>query len=291
MRRATLLALFACLTWAPGALARTLQVFPRPGALQRALVRANAGDTLLVHAGHYHGQAVVSDPNVRLLAAVGARPVIDGDCKTNDTIDITAPGVTVRGLTVTGAAEGFGQFPSEVTFNGQRTGTAQDLMVRNSCDAEYGINVIQGSRQQVLGNTVTGFRDSGIYVGQIRQAGHGRPLLVRGNITNHNSRGIIIEFSSGDDIRVINNVMNHNVLKGLGETPPAGLLLNHADNVLVKGNQAHYNGTYGFDLIAGSARDRFIGNDLRRNPRPLHIAAGSGPNCGTGNLPAVFVHC
>jgi nitrous oxidase accessory protein NosD len=291
MRRLVPLIVFGCLLVPGAAAARTLQVFPRGGGLQRALFRANAGDTLVIHAGHYRGQDVVSDRNLQLVAAAGTHPVIDGLCKTNDTIEITAPGVTVRGLTVVGAAEGFGQYPSEVTFDGQPTGTAEDLRVRNTCNAEYGINVIQGSRQQVLSNTVSGFRDSGIYVGQINQSGHGRPLLLKSNVTDHNSRGIIIEFSSGDDIRVISNLMDRNTLKGLGETPPAGLLLNGADDVLVKGNQAHHNGSYGFDLIAGSAHNRFIGNDFRDNPRNLHAAAGSSPNCGSANLPATFGHC
>jgi parallel beta-helix repeat protein len=299
MRRAwglVLLCLSACACVDAGigagaASARTLQVFPHRGALQRALARANRGDTLMIHSGHYYGQSVVSDRGLRLVGAPGAVPVIDGRCKTNDTIEITAPGVTVDHLQVVGAAEGFGSYPSEVNFDGQPTGTAENLVVRNTCNAEYGINVIQGSRQQIVGDFAYGFRDSGIYVGQIHQSGRGRPLLVFGNVADHNSRGIIIEFSSGDDIRVIGNEMNRNTLRGLGETPPAGLLLNGASNVLVRGNQAHHNGRYGFDLIASSAQNDFVGNDFRRNPVDLHVESGSGPNCGSGNLPAKFPHC
>jgi nitrous oxidase accessory protein NosD len=291
MRRAIAATAMMCVAAAAPAGARTVQVFPRRGALQRALLTANAGETLVVHGGHYYGQALVGDPRIKLVGAPGPRPVIDGRCKTNYTIEIAAAGVELRHLTVIGAAEGFGQFPSAVNFDSQPTGSAQDLVVRNTCDAEYGINVIRGSRQQIVENTATGFRDSGIYVGQITQQGRGAPLRVSGNRTDGNSRGIIIEFSHRDDIRVVDNVMNGNRLAGLRETPPAGLLLNGADGVLVRGNKANHNGRYGFDLIAGSSHNRFIGNDFAQNPRNLHVAAGSGPNCGTLNVPDVFAPC
>ena len=280
-----------CSVGAVPAAARTIQVFPGRAALQNALAAANAGDTIVVRAGHYYGQAVVADRGVRLIGAPAPRPVIDGRCKTNDTIEITAPGVTVRHLAVIGAAQGFGQFPSSLDFNAQPTGTAQDLLVRNSCDAEYGVNVVRGSRQQILDNTISGFSDSGIYVGQITQTGRGAPLLVRGNRTVGNSRGVIVEFSKGDDIRVIGNEMDSNRLIGLGETPPSGLLLNGTSGILVQGNTAHHNGRYGFDLIASSAHNRFIANDFTLNPRNLHVEPGSSPNCGLGNLPNVFARC
>jgi nitrous oxidase accessory protein NosD len=290
MRRALATTLCVAATAAPAG-ARTFQVFPRQGALQRALLAANAADTIVVHAGRYSGQALVGDAGIKLLGAPGPRPVIDGRCRTNDTVEIAAPGVTVRHLEVIGAAEGFGQYPSAVDFNEQPTGTAQDLVVRNTCNGEYGINIIHGSRQRIIDDTASGFRDSGIYVGQITQQGRGGPLLVQGNRTVGNSRGIIVEFSHGDDIRVLDNVMDDNRLIGLGETPPAGLLLNGADGVLVQGNRAHHNGRYGFDLIAGSAHNRFIANGFGQNPRDLHVAAGSGPNCGARNVPNVFAAC
>jgi parallel beta-helix repeat protein len=291
MRRAIAATAILCLAAAAGAAsARTIQVFHKRGALQRALAKARPGDTIVVHAGHYFGQALVTVPRIKLIGARGPRPLIDGRCRTNDAIKVEAPDVLVRHLAAIGAAKGFGEFPSAVTFASQPSGTAQDLVVRNSCNAEYGIDIILGSRQQIIGNTASGFADSGIYVGQVVQHGHGAPLLVQGNHTVGNSRGIIVESSHGDDIRVIDNVMDGNTLPGLGETPPAGLLLNAADGIFVKGNQAHGNGSYGFDLRT-SSRNRFIANNFGQNPQNLNVGPGSGANCGTGNVPNVFAPC
>ena len=99
MRRAIAAAAILCsAAAAPAASGRTLQVFPRRAALQSALALAKPGDTIVVHPGHYFGQAIVSDPRIKLLGAPGPRPLIDGRCRTNDTIEVAAPGVTLSHL-------------------------------------------------------------------------------------------------------------------------------------------------------------------------------------------------
>jgi parallel beta-helix repeat protein len=268
---------------------RVISVFPGNNAIQRSLARARDGDTLLIHSGHYFGRVTVTK-RVTLLGAKGSRPLIDGRCKTNDTIEIKTPGVVVARLAVVGAAEGFGLYPSEVNFTSVPSGRAQDLVVRDTCNAEYGINIVQGGEQQIVRNRVSGFSDSGIYAGQIKST-HGGALRIEGNETLANSRGIIVEFSSGVDIRVIGNYMHDNRLRGLGETPPSGLLINGANDVLIRNNRANRNGTYGIDFIASSQHNRLFGNDFRNNPQDVRTETGSGSNCGAGNRPNPFPPC
>jgi parallel beta-helix repeat protein len=268
---------------------RTIAVYSGSNALQRAVAGARAGDTLLIHGGRYTGQVLV-DRALTLRGAPGRRPVIDGRCRTADTIQVQAPGVTVEHLQVVGASEGFGSYPSEVNFTGVPDGRAQDLVVRNTCDAEYGINVVRGGRQQIVANHVSGFSDSGIYVGQIHDT-HGGALRVTANATLHNSRGIIVEFSTGVDIRVVGNDMSDNTLRGLGETPPSGLLINGSHGILIQDNRIERNGRYGIDFIADSTGNRLFGNVVRANPLAIHLESGSGPNCGSGNQPNTVPRC
>ena len=224
-------------------------------------------------------------------AAPGTRPVIDGRCRTADTIEIESPGVEVRHLSVVGAAQGFGSFPSAVNFRATASGRAQDLVVRNTCrTAQYGINVLNGGQLQIVGNRASGFTDSGIYVGTITDT-HGGPLNVLRNEAFGNSRGIIIEFSTEVDIRVIGNDLHDNRLRGEGESPPSGLLINGSRGILIQGNRSNRNASYGIDFKAQSRNNRVLGNDFRANAQAVHVDGESGPNCGTGNLPNPFGPC
>ena len=103
------------------------------------------------------------------MAAGRARPVINGDCGTRVTISVTSAGVTLRRLKVVGASEGFGSYPAEVDFNQVNTGRARGLVVRDTCDAQYGINVFDTGPVQIVNNRARGgFSDAGIYIGGIQ---------------------------------------------------------------------------------------------------------------------------
>jgi nitrous oxidase accessory protein NosD len=268
---------------------RTIDVHPGKHAIEKALDGANGGDTLRIHPGSYGGQVVVTK-RVKLVGVGKQRPLVDGKCRTNDTIEIQSAGVVVKHLKVVGAAEGFGRFSSEVNFDAVPRGRAEDLVVKDTCDAEYGINVIKGGKQQIVGNRAKGFSDSGIYIGQIADT-HGGSLDVKANNTYGNSRGIIVEFSHGVAIHLSNNDTHDNTLKGLGESPPAGILVNGSDGVLFKANRSTANGRYGIDFIAGSHDNRLVGNDFRGNPKAIHVDDTSGHNCGSANHPNPFAHC
>lgn len=277
----------------PGtAAARTIHAFPGRNAVQKAVARARAGDTVLVHRGTYTGQVKITKPiKLQGSAARGTRPVLDGRCRTSYTVEIESPGVVVRHLGVVGAAQGFAPFPSAVNFKATESGRAQDLVVRNTCrTAEYGINVLNGGQLQIIGNRASGFTDSGIYVGTITNT-HGGPLNVLRNEAFGNSRGIIVEFSNEVDIRVIDNDIHDNRLRGEGESPPSGLLIMGSRGILIQGNRSNHNGRYGIDFKTQSRNNRLLGNDFRANPQAVHVDGTSGPNCGIGNVPNPFDPC
>jgi parallel beta-helix repeat protein len=264
---------------------KTWQV--HPGGLRTTLAKANGGDTLVIHSGHYKG-AIVVEKRLTLIGAKGEkRPRIDGLCDAQKTITVAHAGVLLQHLKVVGAGEGFGPFPSEVDFTGLPSGRAVDLVLHNTCNAEYGINVFTSERIDLLRNRASGFEDSGIYVGHIVSTGSGF-LRVNGNETFNSNRGIIIENSAGGRLRVANNRMHDNKRSGLGV--PDGLYINNSDGVVFSGNTIKDNGQHGIEISAGSDNNRFFDNVVAGNPGGNYLDEGSG-NCGSGNHPNPFPSC
>jgi parallel beta-helix repeat protein len=273
---------------APGAPAgggRTIQV--HPGQLQDAVERARGGDTLVIHEGRYRGSLVI-DKGLRLVGAKREkRPLIDGGCETRATILVRAPDVLLRRLHVVGADEGFGAVPSEVDFSGVVSGRAVDLLVRDTCDAEYGINVFGSQQVDLIGNRGRGFSDAAFYVGAISSTGNG-VLRVTRNIGFASNRGIIVEDSAGGRIRIVGNRLNNNTAAGLG--PPTGIFLHRSDGVLLLDNRVRDNGRFGIHLDPDSDRNRLFDNVVLRNPGGNIRNEGSG-NCGARNRPNSLPRC
>ena len=173
--------MLALLLFAGAAEAKKIQVKPKRDAIQKAIDKAKRGDTLVIHEGRYPG-AIAVNKKLTLKKAKGEkRPLIDGQCKTQRTILIAAERVALSGLKVTGAAEGFGSFPSSVDFQGIDRGSVDDLVLRNTCgSAEYGVNVFQGGNIEVTDSNAKGFTDAGVYIGAITDTSSG-PLIVSGN--------------------------------------------------------------------------------------------------------------
>jgi parallel beta-helix repeat protein len=264
---------------------RALQV--HPGQLKAKLAAARDGDTLLVHRGHYRGMFVITK-SVTIAGAKGEpRPLIDAGCKTRAAIFIQHAGVVLRRLSVTGADEGHGSFPSEVDFSGVRSGRAADLRVYDTCDAEYGINVFGSREVDVVDSRGSGFSDSAIYIGGITTTGDG-VLRVNRNESFGNNRGIIVEDSAGGDLRFKDNEVHDNSSAGEGE--PSGIFVHNSDGVLFSGNRVRDNGTYGVHIDANSDDNRFFDNTVSGNPGGNFFDEGSG-NCGSGNQPNPFPAC
>jgi nitrous oxidase accessory protein NosD len=278
---AAAIALSAGILASPAA-ANELNVHPGQRTLQRAIHRAQNGDTLRIHRGHYHG-AVVVDKRLRLVGVSKRRPVIDGDCASHFTVEVNHGGVLLRHLKVIGADDSFES--AEVDFSFEPSGTARGLVLGDRCDADYGINVYRGEAIHVLDNRGSGFDDSGIYIGGIVSTGGGA-LLVSGNHMRGNNRGVIVEDSvESTDIKVLDNTLSENDIPP-GEGTPSGIFVHNSDGVRFARNRLDGNGDgsegYGIQLDSNSDGNRLFGNRARGNDTRNLLDEGSG-NCGAAN--------
>jgi parallel beta-helix repeat protein len=254
----------------PGGSRTIIEVFPGRHALAKAIAHAQPGDVLNIHTGTYREHVTVATPNLTLQAAGDGKVTVDARCKANDTIFITANGVAVKGLTVQGAAEGFGDFPSEIALlNVDQTGLIDRNEAVNTCDAEYGIQVFQSGSIRISNNDTHGFSDSGIYIGAITNTPNG-PLTVVKNLAQFSHQGIIVEDSNGGSIEVLGNAVDQN--------SDAGIFLRNSDHVLIKSNPVQDNGRAGIDIDPGSDHNRIIGNTALGHMFDLENEGGSG-NC------------
>jgi parallel beta-helix repeat protein len=272
--------LAVALAVAPDGIAKSkhrIGVRPGPDAIGRALDRVAGGGVLRIHKGRYHEELTV-EKRVKLVAAGKRRPVIDGDCDAQITLAVRADGVRLKHLKVVGADESAGPFPSEVDFRGVSGGIANDLVVRDTCDAEYGINAFDAGGVEIIGSRAVGFSDAGLYVGEIRSG----PVEVTGNESYGNNRGLIVENSESpvaNYIQVRDNEFHDNNIPGF--TGPTGILINNSDGVVMQGNQVRSNAEFGLHLSPTSDRNVVTNNAIVGNPIDIRDQ-GTG-NCGSGN--------
>ncbi len=247
-----------------------IEVFPGRHAIKKALAIAQAGDVLNIHAGTYKEHVTVSTPDITLQSNNDEKVVVDARCNANYAIFVTADGVTIHGLTVQGAAEGFGDFPSEIGLQGVHgTGLIELTEVRNTCDAEYGIQVFDSGSIRIENNFAHGFSDSGIYLGAITSTPDG-PMVAVKNVVQDSHQGIIVEDSAGGDIEVLGNAVDGNL--------DAGIFLHNSDGVLIRDNLVHDNGRAGIDLDPTSDDNRVARNTSLGNTYDLENEGGTG-NC------------
>jgi parallel beta-helix repeat protein len=260
---------------------QTIEVFPGPDAINNAMSQANAGDTLRLHRGRYH-EALTINKAIHIVGAPGRRPVIDAGCGARDAVAVRTEGVLLRHLKVVGADSGFGVSPAEVDFSGLGQGRAVNLVLRDSCDAEYGINVLASQRIDLVGNRAVGFTDAGFYIGQISTTGSG-VLRVRHNAASHNNRGAIVEDSSGGQIEVTQNSFHDNDIPG--EDKPTGIFLHGSTGVLIASNDVRRNGRYGIWLDLNSDHNTLNDNVSRNNGNPIRNFKDDNHvgNCGSQN--------
>jgi parallel beta-helix repeat protein len=258
---------------APEGPADTIEVFPGPNAIADALGVANPGDILNIHAGTYPENLSVTTEGLTMRAAGDGTVTVDGECQTQYTIEVRTDGLTIQGLRVIGAAEGFGGFPAEVDFSGVSSGTIRDSVLRDTCDAEYGVNLYQTGAVRVIDNVASGFSDAGIYVGAISGTG-GKTLVVRGNRSFGNWLGIIVEESAGGSILVTHNDVHDN--------ERAGIYVPVSDGVVIRNNEVMDNGQGGIELTGGSDH-----NVISRNTALGHtfdLSNDGTDNCFRSNV-------
>jgi parallel beta-helix repeat protein len=258
---------------APGGRA-VIEIFPGPDALKNALASANAGDVLNIHTGTYPEHVAVTTPDLTLRAAGDGEVTVDAGCTASTTMDVRADGTTIRGLRVVGASGGFS--PIEINFGHVATGRVLSSVVEDTCgDAEYGINVFSSQTIRVVGNTATGFGDAGIYIGAILSTQRG-PLVIQGNESYGNVRGIIVENSTGGKIRVTGNDVHDN--------QTTGIWITNSDGVRIDGNLVQNNNYSGIELDSLSDQNLMKANTASGHRYDLANDAGATGNCWVDNV-------
>jgi parallel beta-helix repeat protein len=251
---------------------RKIEVDPGPNAIGKALDRADDGDVLRIHRGRYE-EALGIEKRVRLVAAGKRRPVIDGECLTRSTVEALADGVRLRRLKVVGG------LAIEIDFRGVSGGRADQLVVRDTCDAAYGINVYETGPVKIRNSRAVGFNDAGFYAGEIAAG----PVVLRDSEAHGNNRGVIIENSApaagAVNVRVRDSFFHDNNIPG--RSGPAGILIHNSDGVRLKDNRATDNGTFGIHLTSDSNGNAVLDSSFLGNPFDIRNQ-GAG-NCGSGN--------
>jgi parallel beta-helix repeat protein len=245
---------------------------PGPGAISEAIAAVQPGGKVKIRKGRYRESLLIEKP-VRLIAAGKGRPTIDGICQFPSTITIHSGGVVLKGIKVVGAGT-----HAAVDFSGVPSGRADDLRVKNTCEAEYGINVFSTGAVEITDNRATGFTDAGIYVGDITSTPNGT-LFVGDNVTYGNNKGVIVEFSAGGDIAVFSNEIHDNNIPGVGEQ--VGLFVFDSDGVRIQSNRIRANGQTGLVLTPGADNNAVSDNEITGNP--VDVRNEGAGNCGSGN--------
>jgi nitrous oxidase accessory protein NosD len=272
---AAVLVMIAAVASPVAAKKRKIDVRPGPNAITKALARADNGDVLRLHGRRYR-EPVTIEESVKVVGVGKRRPLIDGECETSLTIAVRADNVRLKRLAVRGADGG--PFPTEVDFRGVSGGRANNVAVRDTCDAEYGINVFDTGPVTIVGSSARGFDDAGFYVGQVTRTPGGRVRVAQSeSLGNH--RGVIVENSAGGEIVVEQSFIHDNRVPIEGSTP-TGVFINNSDGVRVLENEIARNGI-GLDLSPNSDRNSAVFNQLLDNTVDIRNQ-GTG-NCGTDN--------
>ncbi|MDH3453030.1 MAG: nitrous oxide reductase family maturation protein NosD, partial [Gammaproteobacteria bacterium] len=279
--------------------------------LQAAIAAAAPGDTLVVHAGTYHGSVVIDKP---LIVLGGDGSVLDGGGKAR-VLTVDAADTVVRGLTVKNSGSSLADEDAGI------------FVTRKAAGAQIDNNTLQGNligiylkgpdQARVSNNTIVGRRDlrpnergngihlwdtpgsviedndirygrDGIFVTTSRNnVFHGNRLRdlrfavhymytnfseVSNNVSERNHVGFAIMFSHQLQVRA-------NVSAGDRDR---GLLLNYANQSQIRENIV-YPGPEKCVFIYNANMNRFSDNHFEGCEIGVHFTAGSEGNQISGN--------
>ncbi len=282
-------------------------------AIQDAVTRAKAGDTILVEPGIYKETVYIDKNNITLRGVIRASqwPTLEGEKIRNDAVLYSGSGITVENLKIV-----------NYKGNGIMGQAGNNFVIRNNwiIDAGiYGIFPEFGKNGLIEHNVLSGIEDAAIYVGMCDNvdvlhnevfdsvAGieieNSRHQIVDGNYVHDNTGGILAFITPGlpiktaYDIIIRNNfVVNNNhvnfaipgsivsfVAKGTGITIMA------ADDVVVENNIITDNefigiGIAGLEFISAVRSDP----DSEPNADGVKILNNLMWNNGTKALPQVM---
>ncbi len=275
-------------------------------SIQAVINQAKDGDTILVEPGYYHESIYVDKQNITLkgLKKNGKYAHMDGQSKLNDGIIASGHGIIIDGFKVTG-----------YKGNAIMTQGANNFKITNNLihAAFYGIFPQFGKNGLVEGNTISGADDAAIYVGMcdhINVIGNTtfenvmglefentRHSLMADNLVYNNSTGIMLSLIPGLPVKDANNlVIRNNVIRDnnlanfapassiAASVPPGvGLIIEAADDVLVKDNTFENNNT-----VAVFVTDMYsfgLGGDSKVEPYSDNIEIHENTWTNNGNEP------
>jgi len=180
------------------ALCSITQAAPEPFDLQSQIDSAQPGAVIRVPAGVHTGRFVV-DRSITIEGASGAILDAGGD---GDVIDITAPGVTIRGLTLRGTGKSLDHENAGITI------LAPNATIENNIleDVLFGVYLKKAPGSTLRGNVIGGKRL------EVQRRGDGIRLwespgsLIEDNVITR-SRDVVMWFS--DDVMIRGNHISH----------------------------------------------------------------------------------
>lgn len=156
---ATALLVLPLAAFSPASASTTLIVGPDGyPSIQAAVNAAQPGDTVLVMAGVYQEDVVVTTPGITIAGVGRSDVVLDGSGLLTNGITVLADGVTVRSMTAQNfASNGF-------VFSNVDGFTMTDLHAKNN--GEYGLYAIHSTNGDISHSIGEGHGDSGFYIGE-----------------------------------------------------------------------------------------------------------------------------
>ncbi len=283
-----------------------------PGAdLQAAIGAAVPGDLLRLASGRYRGPVTIDRP-LTLAGEPGARLEGDGE---GSVITVTAPGVTVSGLTVVGSGIDVPGMDSAIFVSQQASGAViRGNRLENNL---FGVYLHGAADSLVADNVILGRQDL-----RLAEAGNGVSIWnapgaeVSGNRIRHGRDGIFVNTSKRNVFRdndfaglrfAIHYMYTHDsrVLGNRSRGNHVGFALMYSDRLEVRDNVSLDDRDHGLlmnyvnssaitgNLVRDSAgkclfiynahKNRIAANRFEGCPIGIHFTAGSERNAVTGN--------
>lgn len=307
-----LLAAASCLPPMAEGSTATITVEPGGGRLAEVLAAARPGDVLLLKPGVHRGPVTVDRPRLALQGEAGA--VVDGGGN-GRVIEVAAPGVAIRGLTIRNSGTDFTAVDAGI-FVG-KAGDGAAIEGNRLSDNLFGVYLHGPERAAVRGNRIDGGRNP-----RVNDRGNGVHLwnapgsIVEGNDIRFGRDGVFVTTSArnvfrgnrfrdlrfafhsmyANDAEIGANVStgNHvgyalmysrrlrvhgNVSEGDRDH---GILFNYVNESAIEGNVVRRGGSKCVFLY-NSNKNRLRDNRFEGCRTGLHFTAGSERNVFGGN--------
>lgn len=274
------LAVSACGADGEGAGHRVLTVPEQYGTIQGAVDAARPGDLVLVEPGTYHEEVVVDTDSITIRGVDRNEVVLDGRDELGNGIEVTASGVAVENLTLTGYRfNGVMVNGADGEYRADGSGSVDGYRVDHVTtynNGLYGIYAFAARNGTISNSYASGHPDSGIYVGQCKPCN----VVIRAVTAEFNAIGYYGTNASGG-VYVVESTFRGNRL-GIAPNSQDAERLAPQEETVVAGNLVIGEGAEGAPRIlqgffgGGIAVGGGTSNTVTRNLVVGHEAYGIG---------------